>query len=424
VPGVARSALLVSLQFCLNPGEGLLGDDRRDRHRDPVLLRPRGVAFPGAGRQQGRLALAGGHHLGAVGQRAAGIGRVPQDAAHAGHGPVRLAGRGRHPQIGQLPSEPIQGCPRLQVPVEQLRDQHRLAGLCPDCGRITGPLGIQPVAERRAGPRQQRARPQLGLPPPAHPLGDQRALVLGDRAADLQQQLVVRIVAHRPVQELHLAAMAGQLVDQQHLVDVVAGQPVRRSDQDQVQVGQRRMIPQPVQAGPSQAGAAITVIAVDVLFLQLPSMPGNRRAQPVKLLLDGLRLGLTGGRHPRIHRHAHQVPPRRSAPGPASPLLRPSAPAADRPDPTGARRRDAGRADGRRSRSGSSGSPTRATSLWRTDARNRSGRRHQVKLSRNHRTQQNLSFVIRPSSSPSGCPRPTYAPGRCSTTPATRSRPT
>ncbi len=43
--------------------------------------------------------------------------------------------------------------------------------------------------------------------------------------------------------------MAGKLVDQQHLVDVVAGQPVRRGHQDNIQIGQRGMIPQPVQAG-------------------------------------------------------------------------------------------------------------------------------------------------------------------------------
>ena len=211
-----------------------------------------------------------------------------------------------------------------QVPVEQLRDQRRLAGLHPHRSRPAGPLGVQPVPERRRGPRQQRARPQLGLPPAAHPLGDQRPLVLRDRPADLQQQLVVRVGAHRPVQELHLAAVAGQLVDQQHLMDVVAGQPVRRGHQDHVQLGQRRVIAQPVQPRPAHAGAAIAVITVDVLVLQLPAALRGRRAQPVKLLLDTLRLGLAGGRHPRIHRRSHQAPPRRSASGRAGRPARPT----------------------------------------------------------------------------------------------------
>jgi hypothetical protein len=54
---------------------------------------------------------------------------------------------------------------------------------------------------------------------------------------------------HRLVQELRLAAVTGMLVEQQHLVDVVAA---------------------------SRSAA------------------GNLRAQPVKLLLDGLCLGLAG----------------------------------------------------------------------------------------------------------------------------------
>jgi hypothetical protein len=226
----------------------------------------------------------------------------------------------------------------------------------------------------------------------------------------------MRIRAHRPVQELHLAAASGQLIDQQHLVDIIARQPIRRRDQHQVQVGQRRVIPQPVQPRPAQAGAAIAVIAVDMLVLQLPAALRSRRAQPVKLLFDGLRLGLAGGRHPRIHRHTHQVPPRRSAPDPAGRLLRPAAPAAGRPDPTGARRRDTGRADGTRSRSGSSRSPARATSLWRADSRKRSGRCHQLKLSRTRRTQQNLPFVIRPSKkiTSSASRPPAWTPDRSS----------
>ena len=341
VAGVAGRALLVGIQFGLYLGEGLLADDRRDRHFDPVLFRPRGMALARPGRQQRRPAPPGRRHAGAVGQRPAGIGRVAQDAAHAGHGPARLARRGRHPQAGQPRSELIQGCLRLEVPVEQLRGQRRLPGLHPHRGRVARPAGIQAVAERRAGPRQQRARPQPGVPAAPHPLGDQRALVLGDRPADLQQQLVVRVLAHRPVQELHPAAVAGQLLDQQHLMNVVAGQPVRRGHQNNVKIGQRRMIPQPVQPRPAQAGAAIAVIAVDVLVLQLPAAPGYRRAQPVKLLLDGLRLGLAGGRHPRIHRSPHQGPPRRSASGSPPRPGTPSAPAAGRPDPTAARRRGA-----------------------------------------------------------------------------------
>jgi hypothetical protein len=38
-----------------------------------------------------------------------------------------------------------------------------------------------------------------------------------------QQQLIVGIVTHRPIQKLHLAAMPAQLVDAQHLMDARCG---------------------------------------------------------------------------------------------------------------------------------------------------------------------------------------------------------
>jgi hypothetical protein len=72
--------------------------------------------------------------------------------------------------------------------------------------------------------------------------------------------------------------VTGQLIDQQHLVEIIARQPVRRSHQHQVQISQRRMVPQPVQPRPTMARAAIANIAVDMLLLQLPAAPGNRRA--------------------------------------------------------------------------------------------------------------------------------------------------
>ena len=178
MPGVAGRGLLVGIQLGLHPGEGLLGDDGRDRDGNPVLLRARGMADARAGREHRRLAAAGRRDLGAVGHRPAGIGRVAQDAAHAGRVPAGPAPRGGHPQLGQPPGQPVDGPPRFQVPVEQLRHQRRLPGVYPHRIGPAGPVGIQPVPERRRGPRQQRARPQPGLPPAAHPLGDQRPLVM------------------------------------------------------------------------------------------------------------------------------------------------------------------------------------------------------------------------------------------------------
>ena len=133
---------------------------------------------------------------------------------------------------------------------------------------------------------------QLAQAAAAHSLGDQGALVLGHRAADLQQQLVVWILAHRPVEELDHCAVSLQLFDQQYLVHVVARQPVRRGDQDTVQAGTSGGISQAVQARTPKTGAAVAVVAEDVLLREIPAASSGMDAQAVELLLNALRLGL------------------------------------------------------------------------------------------------------------------------------------
>ncbi len=83
-------------------------------------------------------------------------------------------------------------------------------------------------------PRQQHAGAQLGQPAAAHALGDQRALILGHSAADLQQQVIVRVVAHRSVEELGGTASARPLLQEHHLMDVVAREPVGGGDEHAV----------------------------------------------------------------------------------------------------------------------------------------------------------------------------------------------
>jgi hypothetical protein len=116
--------------------------------------------------------------------------------------------------------------------------------------RIARAVWIHPVAERRSGPRQHQSRLQLAPAATPHALGDQRALILRDRAADLQQQLVVRVLAHGAVEKPHLAAVALQLRQQQDLMDVVARQPVRRGDQHQIEAAGGGTVAQAIETRP------------------------------------------------------------------------------------------------------------------------------------------------------------------------------
>jgi hypothetical protein len=85
------------------------------------------------------------------------------------------------------------------------------------------------------------------------------------------------VLAHGPLQEVDLAAMPLQLLQQHHLVHVGAGQPVGGGDEHAVQRRCRYGVAQPVQTRPLQARATEAVVAEDVLLPQVPLLPGMSR---------------------------------------------------------------------------------------------------------------------------------------------------
>jgi hypothetical protein len=62
---------------------------------------------------------------------------------------------------------------------------------------------------------------------PAGAFGDLGPLVFGDHALELHQQGLLRGGGLGAVDEDHLGAVLGEFLDQEHLVGVGAGQPVR-----------------------------------------------------------------------------------------------------------------------------------------------------------------------------------------------------
>ena len=66
------------------------------------------------------------------------------------------------------------------------------------------------------------------------PLAEQRALVLGDGALDLEQELVARIVGDGTVEELDRAPHPAELLQQEHLIGVAPGQTVGGENADDV----------------------------------------------------------------------------------------------------------------------------------------------------------------------------------------------
>jgi hypothetical protein len=148
------------------------------------------------------------------------------------------------------------------------------AGLCGDAPQAVGDLPKEHVAGAGAV--------QLAAPVA---LGDLRALVFGDHALDLDEQLGLRIIARGgSVEEAHRHAEALELFEDQHLVGVGAREPVRAQTQHRVQRARLRGVAQAVQRGPVQPRAGVAV--VDELGDNVVAIRVGRCAQQLKLRAD------------------------------------------------------------------------------------------------------------------------------------------
>ncbi len=271
----------------------LADDGGHGGDQDPFgrVHRLRGSQAAVAHREQSRAAPRGRSGAGTVGKDLAEVGGVRQHAAQgrAVPGPVS-PGRGDAQAIKTV----LQGVERLTLvgePGEQIAHHCSFGLVQPHACRVARPLGVEPVAVEWPRPGQQRAGALLAQAAATHPLADQGALILGHGAADLQQELVVRVAVHQPVEEHDLRPVPLQLLDQECLVHVVARQPIRLGDQDAVEPDTRGSIAQAVEAGPPEAGTAETVVAEDALGRQDPTLTFGMGAQAVELWLCYRTLG-------------------------------------------------------------------------------------------------------------------------------------
>jgi hypothetical protein len=126
-------------------------------------------------------------------------------------------------------------------------------------------------------------------------LAEDGALVFGDGALDLQQELVVRVVRDRVLQEHHLAAGATELLQEQDLVGVFARQPVGGQHGDDPDGAVADGVAQRVQAGAVEAAAAVALVAEDVLVGEGMVVVDGPGAQGGELAVDGLKTLLALG---------------------------------------------------------------------------------------------------------------------------------
>jgi hypothetical protein len=163
-------------------------------------------------------------------------------------------------------------------------------------------LANVPVAERRPGQHVYRALAGSMALTAASPLDDLRALVLGDHALELDQQRVLRRVRARPLDEHHAGAGLGELLDQQRLVGVLAGEAVRGVDEHHVHRHLGHQVPQLLQRRPYQDGAGMAVVAEHPLLGNIKPQLLGVGAQRRGSRADRLLLLLPGRRHSGVDR--------------------------------------------------------------------------------------------------------------------------
>jgi len=291
---VAAGCLLVLCQLGPYPVELLLVDEGWDGgYGDPFRCWDRYMAFcTMTHRMRGGTPDTRGHRARAAGVDLSGIGRIGQDTPHRRCAPVCFAGRRGNTQRMQVLNQAIQGAAFLQIEGKHLTYDSALRFIYLNSCWITGPVGIDPVPVGGSSPGQQNTGAVASLATTAHPLRDQRTLIFGHCAANLQDQLLVGVTAQGPVQKRDLATMLLELLQQHHLVHIVTSQAVRIGDHDLLQFTGSHQVSQSIQAWAREGGSAVAIVAEDTLFWQCPALLLDIDGQAVQLLLNRLCLCL------------------------------------------------------------------------------------------------------------------------------------
>jgi hypothetical protein len=244
-----------------------------------------------------------------------GISRIGQEAAQGGRAPVFLSAGRQDPHAMQVLDQFIQSSVFIQIKIEHLSHHYCFCFVEFHLGGVPGTVRIHLVPIQWSSPRQQDSGPVLGLTAAPHPLGNQGTFVFCHGSPNLQKQLIVWILADRTIQKFNPTAIFLPFFQQQHLMNIIPCQTIRRSDHNTVYFPRTHPVPQLIQTRPIQIRATDPIISIDVLLQQLPFLLPNIGSQPFQLLLNGLCLRLMLSRNSRIDRYSHMAPPISSASG-------------------------------------------------------------------------------------------------------------
>ncbi len=155
--------------------------------------------------------------------------------------------------------------PVVGVPHEDLPDEGRLLLVHHHVGGHSVSSRDPAVAERNGGPEDLALTRSMELAPTIA-FRDPDTFVLRHGPLDLDEERGVRIVRRWLMQEDHLDFEAIELLEDEHEIGVLAGEPVRSMDEHGIEGPGESAVPDPVQPRAGQRGSAHAFIDTDVVL--------------------------------------------------------------------------------------------------------------------------------------------------------------
>ena len=135
-------------------------------------------------------------------------------------------------------------------------------------------------------------------------LQDLGPLVLGDHPLDLDQEVLRRVMAEGVAEEDDLDAATGEFFEDQDLIGILAGEPIRVEDVEAVDGAGGGLVAEPLQPRPGQQGPADAVVDEPQLRVAVQAVVADAPLERLELAGDRVLLGLLLGGDPGVDRHA------------------------------------------------------------------------------------------------------------------------
>src|SRR5262249_46902082 len=131
----------------------------------------------------------------------------------------------------------------------------------------------------------------------------------GHGPSDLHQEMVLRVLSQRLIEALDATASLCELFQEDHVMDIVAGQPIWTGHDDPVKDGLFEPIPPAIPARPIPGGAPTALTTENILRAPRLALAIDVRSEARNRLVNRLCQRLPLGRYAGIDGCSHTCPP-------------------------------------------------------------------------------------------------------------------